>query len=156
MTNIVLGMLLELLLMLLRKHLYLWLLWPKKLNSLLLHRLALEPRAKLPIFILKVDMLSEYLMILECCGSNMASSLSTKNLKWLLCSGIMDEILLPATLASIKILGCSKLDSLCHQTLRNRVLDSHDTSNESTQPQLALHTSIDLKANIFHKIEVDN
>ena len=52
-------------------------------------------------------------MILVCCGSNMAFLLPVKiKLKMVLCSGLLDVILLPVTLAIIKILGHSKLDPL--------------------------------------------
>ena len=66
MTNTELGMILQLFLILLKQHLYLWLLWLNRLNYILLHGLLF----KVP---LTVDMVSEELIILECCRSNMAS-----------------------------------------------------------------------------------
>lgn len=59
MANIALGIPFGLLLMGLRQHLYLRLLWHNRLNYMLLHRLVLKPRTKLPLFILIVAMLSE-------------------------------------------------------------------------------------------------
>lgn len=59
MANIVVGIPFVLLLMGLRQHLYLRLLWPNRLNYMLLHRLVLKPRTKLPLFILMVAILSE-------------------------------------------------------------------------------------------------
>ena len=51
MANIMLDMLLQLLLMLLEQHLYLWLFHLKGFHYMLLHRLLLQPRANLTIFI---------------------------------------------------------------------------------------------------------
>ena len=66
MTNTVLGMILQLLLILLQQHLYLWLLWLNRLNYILLHRLVLQSAT---------DSRHAFrvAMILECCRSNMAS-----------------------------------------------------------------------------------
>lgn len=55
------------------QHLYLWLIWSNRVNYMLLYRLVLQPRTKLPILTLTVDRILEQLMILECCGSNVAS-----------------------------------------------------------------------------------
>lgn len=71
--QIVLHMLLQVLLMLLREYLYLWLLWTNRMNYMFSHGLVLQPREKLPIIVLIVDMLLKYLLILECCGSNVDS-----------------------------------------------------------------------------------
>lgn len=65
-----LTMPLQLLLMLLRQHFYLRLHWPHRLNYMLLHKPALAPRTKLPVLMLMVNMLSEQLIISECCISN--------------------------------------------------------------------------------------
>ena len=65
----------------------------------------------MPIFILIVNMLSEWLMILECCGSNVASLLLAeikfKNGSYV--QKLLDAICLPAALAIIKIPGHCKL-----------------------------------------------
>lgn len=65
--------LLQLFLMLWMWHIYQWLIQPKRLNYTFLHRLVLQPRTELPIFMLIVDMFAEWLMIWECCGSNISS-----------------------------------------------------------------------------------
>lgn len=70
MANAAPGVLQQLLLMLLRQHFYLRLLWPHRLNYMLLHKPALAPRTKLPVLMLMVNMLSEQLIISECCISN--------------------------------------------------------------------------------------
>ena len=49
----------DLLLMRLEQYLYLRLLWPNRLNYMLIHRLVLKPWTKLPFFILIVAMLSQ-------------------------------------------------------------------------------------------------
>ena len=49
----------DLLLMRLKQHLYFRLLWPNRLNYMLIHRLILKPWTKLPFFILIVAMLSQ-------------------------------------------------------------------------------------------------
>ena len=56
----------------LRQHLYQWLLQLQSLNYMILHKLILYPSTKSTKFILIVDTVLEKLMILECCGSNMA------------------------------------------------------------------------------------
>ena len=71
MANVALGMLLQLLLMLSRDNLYLWLLWPDRLNYMLLQVFTLAEN-KLSIQILIVDKLLEQLMILKYCGSHMS------------------------------------------------------------------------------------
>lgn len=98
-------MLWHVLFMLPRQYLYLW---PQKFNDVLLHRFALKPRTKLLIFILILGISLYQLMTVQYCGRNVSSRLPKRSQ----CSGIIGGYILPATLAIIKILGYSQLDSL--------------------------------------------
>ena len=78
MANIVLGRLMQLLLMLLRQHLYPWVFWSIRLNYVFLQRLVLLSRTKLMEFILIADMLSESFVILEGCRGSVIPLLSVE------------------------------------------------------------------------------